>query len=158
MDANEVEFVVHEDIVRIKSPFFEAACKKYWPEGKEGVVKLPEHPTHVFKLFAHWMYSNTIDIDIIDARAVGGRMACLADAWILGDFLGCFEFCNTVADSAIQGMGRHRCAMPHWESVKKVALDSPYGRLLVDHMAFHGSASYSEKYGSFSQWSSTWRS
>lgn len=129
----EEAFSVHKDIVCAKSPFFETACKKEWSEGKEGIVRLEQHRPDAFKLFVHWIYSSTIDLEIIPER-IAAEVAYLVEAWALSDFLGCPDFCNRLVDFLL-GSALSRSSMPHPNTVNKTPSGSIIRRLMVDLVA-----------------------
>lgn len=60
----EVPFKVWKDVLRSKSDFFRAACSERWPEGREGVVRLPEQSAAAFKIYVKWAYFGYIALDI----------------------------------------------------------------------------------------------
>ena len=146
--ADEHAFLLHRDIVCAKSPFLEAACKKGWSEGSEGVVRLPKQRESAFKIFAHWIYSNTVDLEVIPERTSNSHVIHLVEAWILGDFLGCIGFCNDTMDSTIQEIRALPQVLLHHANMKDIPLNSNIGRLMVDHVAWCGTANYLQKYGS----------
>lgn len=140
--------MVHKDIVCARSPLFEAACKKGWSEGQEGIVRLPEHTLNSFKLFAHWIYSDKIKLDLIPDPNENAEVAYFMDAWNLGDFLGATEFQNQVADSAIKIVRARPHIQPHPETMQKAPSGSPMFRLMVDQVAHFANGAYVEEFGS----------
>lgn len=116
-------------------------------EGQEGVVRLPEQTSDSFKLFAHWIYSNKIELDIIPDLAENADTAYLMDAWRLGDFIGATEFKNQVVDSAIRRIRARPHLQPHHDTMQKAPPGSPMFRLMADQLAFFASAAYLEKTG-----------
>jgi hypothetical protein len=50
------DFSVHENLIRLSSPFFEAVLSREWEESKERVVKLPGCNPHAFCVYIHWLY------------------------------------------------------------------------------------------------------
>lgn len=57
---NFQEFVVHDDLIRAKAPFSEAAMSRDWKEAKEKLFKLPEETPEIFRIYIHWIYSGLI--------------------------------------------------------------------------------------------------
>lgn len=65
----EDQYVVHEDLLCSRSPFFAAAVKKAWNEGQERRVPLPDDNNDVIKLYAQWLYGGRIF-----SRPMGGEV------------------------------------------------------------------------------------
>ncbi|TKA62793.1 hypothetical protein B0A55_09411 [Friedmanniomyces simplex] len=63
--AGETAFEVHKDIICQRSDFFVAACSKTWAEGTEGAIRLPTVEPDTVKLYIHWIYTGTMDLDIL---------------------------------------------------------------------------------------------
>ncbi|TKA63353.1 hypothetical protein B0A55_10076 [Friedmanniomyces simplex] len=63
--SGKTSFEVHKDIICQSSDFFVAACSKAWAEGKEGTIRLPTVEPDTVKLYIHWIYTDTIDLDIL---------------------------------------------------------------------------------------------
>lgn len=60
----EVPFKVWKGVLRNKSDFFRAACSERWPEGREGLVRLPEHSAAASKVYVKWAYFGCIALDM----------------------------------------------------------------------------------------------
>lgn len=50
---NFQKFVVHEDLIRARSPFFEAALGRDWKEASEKLVPLPDDSPDAFAIYQH---------------------------------------------------------------------------------------------------------
>jgi hypothetical protein len=68
--VDERQYTVHKDIICNKSPFFDAACKQEWQEG-QGIVPLQSIDEDIFRLYIHWVYSGTVDVE-----AVAPQLSC----------------------------------------------------------------------------------
>ncbi|KAK3658478.1 hypothetical protein LTR56_001889 [Elasticomyces elasticus] len=62
---DEAPFIVHQDTISQKSDFLTAACKHDWINEAK-TVPVPEIEPCTFKLYAHWAYTDGIDLDILD--------------------------------------------------------------------------------------------
>jgi hypothetical protein len=58
--ASEHLFFIHSAVLEKSSEFFGAALKSGWIEGHEHQVKLPEDDPRVFKTYANWLYTGTL--------------------------------------------------------------------------------------------------
>lgn len=87
----EKRFSVHEDAICDKSKFFKAACRKCWIEGRERLVRLPEHKADVFQDYCKWVYSGVISTTLItpldSVREKTAEETRFIDLYLLGDSL-----------------------------------------------------------------------
>lgn len=67
---SEEPFTVHRSLISHKSPFFQAACRKVRKEGQENHVKLPKIAPYVFSVYVNWVYTNEIDLDVVEKHEV----------------------------------------------------------------------------------------
>ncbi|OCK80568.1 hypothetical protein K432DRAFT_404586 [Lepidopterella palustris CBS 459.81] len=63
IEANEGRkiFLVHENLIRARSPFFNAALKPTWREGLERMVDLPDMNPEAFENYRHFLYTYKLD-------------------------------------------------------------------------------------------------
>ena len=73
-----------KELLTHHSPFFAAALNGSFSEATSSELNLPEDDPKAFSSFVRWMYSGKVDPDP-DAIQ-------LAQAWVLGDKLGCLPF------------------------------------------------------------------
>ncbi|KAF2427729.1 hypothetical protein EJ08DRAFT_699467 [Tothia fuscella] len=88
-------FVVHEELVKSTSSFFQKALTNGWKEAQERCVKLPlQEPQH-FHVYVHWLYSRMV------ATPEDNTLADLyrAKMFILGDILQDDQFKDAVLDA-----------------------------------------------------------
>ena len=57
---DKTRLTAHKDLLIRKSPYFKAALREDFAEGRKGVVSLPEVDPHVIPLFINWVYYNTV--------------------------------------------------------------------------------------------------
>jgi hypothetical protein len=117
-----VEFIVHKSRVCDKSPYFVAASSETWQKDREeGVVRLHEVDATSFELYFHWIYWDTIDLDIVDAKDECERcdepghsnrcqrrnaLGLLIDLYLAGDFLGDVGLQNCTIDKFLHYVHR----------------------------------------------------
>ncbi|KAF5870782.1 putative btb poz domain containing protein [Botrytis fragariae] len=53
-------FIVHKDILRAASPFFEAGFKPEWQKGGDAIMELPEDDPRYLAPLVYWIYNNEI--------------------------------------------------------------------------------------------------
>lgn len=100
-----------------------------WAEGKNGVVKIPEHDPKSFELFLHWVYSDQIDVELAVVHRTH-YFAPLAKVWSLADYFGATTLCNLVTDRCeIRGQ-EGSCPVP--TAFKGLPRGSTIWRLYVD--------------------------
>lgn len=98
---NKKSFLVHQDLICDRSPFFKAACSSAWP-ANSGAVQLPNHQPFVFQAYLQWAYSASHDLSSVmheivedqadyknDTPLFQSRVRCsaLTMLWILADYL-----------------------------------------------------------------------
>ncbi|KAK3712638.1 hypothetical protein LTR37_009081 [Vermiconidia calcicola] len=146
-------FVVHKDVLCTNSPFFQAACSKNWREGREKVIRLPDHAPIAFSMYVDWRYQGVVDLWQGDEnqrtvrrdtqgneRAAGGlRFDRLIDSYILGDMLQDHKFCNVLIDACFD-LIEETLQIPHYGNINRIFNTSPetskLRQLLVHTMAF----------------------
>ena len=142
---------VHENLVRSRSTFFEAALKKCWQEGREARLHLPEDAHEIVKLYFQFLYAHKLFINWTRRAGELSRNAnfpeyiTLAHLYVFGEKVGDVMFKNAVVDAfirrAITPVGDRK-----WNPVTK-AVDiiyrgtmsgSPARRLMVDVHLYGG--------------------
>lgn len=137
----EQKFLVHKDVACSKSPFFKAACdERKWSEGKEGVVKLPEHDPETFSLFLPWVYSDKLAEGDDDSAEALRRMA---RTWSLADYLGATTLSNLVIDK-ILSWNKEFDTWPGPALFEHISPGTAIWRLWVDLVAGEGIPEYME--------------
>ncbi|KAK4958107.1 hypothetical protein LTR10_004532 [Elasticomyces elasticus] len=96
--ANEEEFMVYEDIITERSPFFAAAAAARWKSTLTPDITLPEDKPGIFSDYLQCLYMGTVPKDNDHERDV-------FDLYILADKLGDLKSANTIMDSIIQWYG-----------------------------------------------------
>ncbi|KAK4609409.1 hypothetical protein CLAFUW4_14611 [Fulvia fulva] len=105
---DEEEFKVHKTTHCDRSPYFKAACSTRWQEGREGVVRLPDHKLSTFAIYIHWSYTGELDVKLVGKGESGSPDSHeeLVRTWILAHYLGSLDLCNLVIDpdaAAVRG-------------------------------------------------------
>lgn len=62
-DDCDSTFQVHEQLLRSRSPFFDAALSNSWKEGLQGRITLREDPNEIVKLYLLFLYFGKLHID-----------------------------------------------------------------------------------------------
>ncbi|QDS75942.1 hypothetical protein FKW77_003205 [Venturia effusa] len=134
-EDGEVEnFIVHEELIRAQSPFFEAAMARDWPESKARLVTLDTDSPDVFGLYVNWIYRHRIYLEPLPTTSAGhdvpevvpngggtvsdevlelfrARHNLLVRAYILGDKILDRDFQDAVIDGLID-FSRRRNVWP----------------------------------------------
>lgn len=110
-DEDAQTFVVHKDLICARSPFFEAATSDRWTTSEEDssdrVIPLPDHSWRSFHVYLKWLYNQDAKLKQVaeatlegpkDLRLLQMSTLILAQAWVLGDFLGDWVFANAIMD------------------------------------------------------------
>ncbi|KAK0253668.1 hypothetical protein LTR48_002120 [Friedmanniomyces endolithicus] len=69
----EVQFVLHRQILCEKSEFFATAWKQYQEEGGEKRVFVPYIKPDAFELYVHWVYSDKVDLSLVPLASPRGE-------------------------------------------------------------------------------------
>jgi hypothetical protein len=137
--------ILHESIIRAKSPFFEAALCKKWKEAEERVVRIPEQYLEGFDIYMRWVYSGKVIISELDISKEGNadeyvRESTLAShlsrAYVLGDVLQDMDFKDAVVDGLLE-MSVSMEWVPFEEAkylYENTPKDSLMRRMLSDYM------------------------
>lgn len=156
---SEKKFTVDKEILRKSSPFFDAACKRDWKEGEEGVVRLTLVEPLYFRVYANWVYGVGLDPGTVDAKdimdAVGFgwwdkslderekgyvKLWLLIALYIAGDVLGDTKFQDAVLDALLprvrdntRGLDPHAISMAWERTVEGCTLR----RLILDALVIY---------------------
>ncbi|KAK5688688.1 hypothetical protein LTS10_000666 [Elasticomyces elasticus] len=88
-------FTVHRGAVSFYSGYFEAAVKKTFKEGSEGVIELPTEDVAVLELFVRWLYTRRLP----ETPATGDNFNILVNLWLFTDRRECPLLANQLLDA-----------------------------------------------------------
>ncbi|KAF2028831.1 hypothetical protein EK21DRAFT_113524 [Setomelanomma holmii] len=141
-EPKHTDFSVHENLIRLSSPFFEAALGRDWKEAKERIGKLPDCNAHAFRVYTHWIYTGQLNtkLQFDQSSPTDGQWewANLVKAYLLGDYLQDIDFKDTVMDAMIDwaDYATRECgnASPHSsvEVYQHTRIGSPLRWILLD--------------------------
>lgn len=155
--SEDEKFVVHKSAVCKNSKFFQAACGREWKEGQERVIRLPEADPEVFNVYAHWAYTETLDMSLMPEPSLRANdrnsppaYINLGKVWILGNFLHDHIVGNRVIDRFLQKLDSDPAARVHTQSLEHIWNNTPQGcglqRVLLETMAVRITEEDFEKY------------
>lgn len=100
----EQVFAIHKDVLCAISKFFQAACSKSWAEGQSKIVRLPEASHVIFRVYAAWIYSGKLAVDILEGtpNVETKEQESLLKSWLLGDFLNDLRFRDQVMKTFVE--------------------------------------------------------
>lgn len=147
--ADAQVFYVHQSLLCQNSPFFEAANKEEWKEGKDHCVPFPDDSPATVAVYVHWLYTGKIYTRSLeeDEQASNSKEArLLIDSFVLGDKLQDGHFKDAVLDGFIVMVGtpvKSGTQMYPGDSLinrtyENTPEGSPLRRLLVDMYFYHG--------------------
>jgi hypothetical protein len=141
-EPKQVDFSVHENLIRSSSRFFDAALNHDWKETQERIIRLPDCNVHAFRIYVQWLYTNQLftKLQFNQTSAKDGQRewANLVKAYLLGDYLQDIKFKDTIMDAMVDwGHEADReCinAPPHSsvEIYQQTSNTSPLRKLVVD--------------------------
>lgn len=144
------DFSVHKDLLAHNSPFFKTAVSERWQEGCNNLTELPEDEPKVFKVYLCWLYGVS-PFKTMTACTRCTSNGCpqfpeLADAYVFGNKILDFDFCDMIVDAIRSHMKSSDCILTDefftiWQVSKK---NSPPGRLPFDAYAYDGEKSWFE--------------
>ncbi|KAF2158468.1 hypothetical protein M409DRAFT_71631 [Zasmidium cellare ATCC 36951] len=145
----ELNIVIHKDLLCDNSPFFAASLKEDWKEGQEGKVPLPDDDYDTVELYRQWLYRDKLAVrrPAQESGTDGVEFRNLVDAFIFGDKVQDGNFQDATIDALIAATNtpdlNNKTYYPASTTVdhafKHTLEDSPLRRLLVDMYAYHGS-------------------
>ncbi|KAH7092169.1 hypothetical protein FB567DRAFT_625224 [Paraphoma chrysanthemicola] len=115
-EPKHTDFSVHENLIRLSSPCFEAALGRDWKESQERIVKLPDCNAHANLVKAYLLGDYLQDIDFKDA---------IMDAMIDWANEATRECSNTPAHSSVEIFQHTKSTSP----LRWIALDFTTWRL-----------------------------
>lgn len=137
---DERNFIVHRDLLRHHSPYFDGALGGSFKESEGNLIRLPENKPDVFELFVGWLYAQRLDQQI-DATEL---MTCrnLARHYVFADMRGVLRLKDAVITVLIQGLKIH--PLPNRHSILQeipyiyanTAEKSLLRKLLVDYVIY----------------------
>lgn len=133
---------VHQGLVTQISSFFEAAMRKGWKEGEEGIVRLPEESHAAFCTFLAFLYTGQIYSERAETED-SQEWNHLEEAWLLGEHLLSTSFKDSVVDAMISKLQEGKaCPLSMFPVIFRNSTTSAgVRRLLVDVAAYSWSES-----------------
>jgi len=136
---------VHKSLLTQHSAFFAGALEHDWKESKSNLVEFPEDTIEIFDLYIAWLYGKNPfshvgqceckdDVSLHDKYDLN-----LVDAWILGDKLLDYDFCDMVVDSLLRHSDAATIGLPiktFFNMFKASAEDNPVRQMLVDVLLY----------------------
>ena len=109
----EVAFTVDMNTICARSAFFRDALfgEWEWIGGRKGMVSITETEPEIFAVYASWIYDSKISLDeVADSSTIPDPPSyiSLAKAWVLGNKLSDYEFCNRLNDLVLEKYGVDR--------------------------------------------------
>jgi len=120
------------------SEFFVAALKEGWKEGEEQVVRLPEHESEAFNIFARFVYTKRIyckrDGDYDESTGNDEEWRRLLDACLMGVSLISPSLQDAVVDAITAKVNNNAIPPSSYHNTvwSKTAGDNALKRLIVD--------------------------
>jgi hypothetical protein len=106
-NEHEEAFLVHQQIISLKSKFFTAACRKVWTEGAEKLVRLPEVEPRLFRSYLNWVYTGdlAVDVSVADAEETASELKYrgFVKLYVLGDTLDDLALRNSAMKIIVNG-------------------------------------------------------
>jgi hypothetical protein len=141
LELDGSSFTVHESVICAIAPFFKAALRREWEEGKERMIKFPDTDAEVFETYVHWTYSGTVDAAAISPPSeavVEPRLPsylAMGKLWIFADKVLDFELCNRLSDLILDKAREEqvRVSLSSLEYLwPRISEDSPLRKLHID--------------------------
>ncbi|KAK4891463.1 hypothetical protein LTR27_009958 [Elasticomyces elasticus] len=92
-------FTVHEELIRSRAAFFDAALNKCWAEGRSGQVLMPEDNPDIIKLYVQYLYGGKIYLECTTANAKLKRSDNLPEYIVLAE---AYAFGEQIQDSTFK--------------------------------------------------------
>jgi hypothetical protein len=135
--SEERPFIVHADLICIKSKFFLAACSERWSKGEEKIIHLPEVKPETFQRYVDWTYGDAI----VAEPGLDASIDMTVDMYLLGDVLDDVRLRNKTTKALLRHITVDRVApgprnmrliwemTPRSSLLRKLAVDSTATRL-----------------------------
>jgi len=136
--------LIHANLLRQNSPFFQGALAHGWKEKRENMIRLPQDDIATFDTYCAWLYHRTpfshstsckcFELNVRDEAGLLRDQKRLRRAWMFGHKILDYDFCDMVIDALIDYM----TAVDFWpyKTAFKVyqlsSKDAPVRRLLTD--------------------------
>ncbi|KAK5716560.1 hypothetical protein LTR15_009451 [Elasticomyces elasticus] len=146
---------VHEELLRSRAAFFDAALNKCWAEGRSGQVMMPEDNPDIIKLYVQYLYTGKIYLERTTTSAklknsdnLPGYIV-LAEAYVFGERIQDSTFKNSVV-SAVPARATEVLDNTYWYPITN-AVDIIYKgtmagslarRLMVELHVLRGGANF----------------
>jgi len=136
--------MVHTELLCNNSPFFKSALGEHWKEKKDNLIKLPDDDITTFDLYLDWIYDKQpfgdliscalLEVLAMDIKEIKTRCSAISHAWIFGDKVLDYNFCDAAIDAMIGFMKRvHRYPQGAAFSIyKATGQHAPARQLLID--------------------------
>lgn len=155
---DELEYHVHQDLLSARSPFFTAAAKKDWKEGRENHIPLLCDNFTAVGLYVQWIYGGRILSCPSTAECEGQdgqpyrELPLLIEAFVFGEKIQDGDFKDAVIDSIIASINipgkDDKCWYPSGSTVDRAYEGTPEGsplrRLMADIHVNHGGREWLE--------------
>lgn len=142
--TDERPYIIHGNILRSNSSFFEAALKEDWEEGRTREIKLPEEDSAAFARYAKYLYSGTVARAEAEDRH---EQTQLAASYVLGEKMLDINYKDCVLNSILALSQTKGADCPGINAVNTVysgtAENSPARKLTVDLYALYANKRFS---------------
>lgn len=156
--TDEREFPVHQQRLCERSPYFTAAAKADWKEGREHRVPLPYDNPSAVGLYIQWIYSGKIftrpgkQEGEIEDKPTYSEALLLVEGFIFGDKVQDGDFKDAIVDAMIASINTTGKDDKHWypsgpavdRAYEGTPEGSPLRKLMVDIHVNHGGREWLE--------------
>lgn len=143
------EHIIHETLLRSRSPFFASALKKEWDATQERRIPLPDDDGAVVELYLQWLYRGKLFTRPL-SEDIGNdcyEHSLLVDAFNFGEKIQDEQFKDCVIDALIISVASPDTNGTNWfptgscvtRAYDGTPVGSPLRKLLVDFHVVHGS-------------------
>lgn len=147
------DFMIHEDLVRTSSPFFEKAMSGDWVESNTRTISLYSMAHAAFGLFFNWLYTRVIwsagdECDTAPGTEGVKEIKLLLTAYLLGEMIQCTDFKDTIIDTYIESTRKTGSGIsPSWikNIWKRTPASSEIREVFLDSIV-NGSREYWDDY------------
>ena len=84
----EISYVVHQQLLCSKSPFFKKATRSIRTNARSNTFRLAETRTDIFEVYIHWIHSSNLDMSFVKEppnTRHSPSFQALAELWIFAD-------------------------------------------------------------------------